>query len=146
MTFYEAMQPEFVDYQRAVLENALTLAAELQKLGHRLVSGGTDNHLMLVDLTQTGVTGKHAEESLEAAGIVANKNAMPFDTRPARITSGIRLGTPSLTTRGMGREEMQRIAALIVRVIKSTDDPKVRDEVRQEVVRMCRNFPVPGID
>lgn len=145
VTLYEAMQPEFVDYQRAVLENALTLATELQKLGLRLVSGGTDNHLMLVDLTQTCVTGKQAEESLEAAGIVANKNAIPFDSRPPRVTSGIRLGTPAVTTRGMGKGEMQRIAALIVRVINNPDDQKVIGEVRQEVARMCHNFPVPGI-
>ena len=91
------------------------------------------------------MTGKQAEESLESAGIVANKNAIPFDTRPPRITSGIRLGTPAVTTRGMGKEEMKRIAALIIKVIQSPDDQKVRDEVRQEVVRMCSKYPVPGV-
>ncbi len=145
VSLYEAMQPEFVDYQRAILENALTLATELQRLGLRLVSGGTDNHLMLVDLSETGVTGRQAEESLEAAGIVANKNAIPFDSRPPRVTSGIRLGTPAVTTRGLGKDEMKLIAALIVKVITHADSPKIRDEVRQEVARMCRRFPIPGV-
>jgi glycine hydroxymethyltransferase len=146
VTFREAMKPEFADYQKAVVENALDLAVELQKLGIRLVSGGTDNHLMLIDLTETGVTGAHARLALEASGIVTNKNSIPFDTRPPAITSGIRLGTPAVTTRGFGKEEMKLIAGLIVRVLKSPDDEKVRGEVRQEVERMCRSFPVPGID
>ncbi len=146
VTFYEAMQPEFVDYQRSILENALALATELQKLGLRLVSGGTDNHLMLVDLNETGVTGIQAEESLEAAGIIVNKNAIPFDSRPPRVTSGIRLGTPAVTARGFGKEEMKLIATMIVKVIAHPDSPKVRDEVRQEVAQMSRRFPLPGID
>jgi glycine hydroxymethyltransferase len=146
VTFREAMRPEFVDYQKAVVENALTLAVELQKLGIRLVSGGTDNHLMLIDLTETGVTGAHARLALEAAGIVTNKNSIPFDTRPPAITSGIRLGTPAVTTRGFGKEEMKLIAGLIVRVLNNPDDEKVRGEVGQEVERMCKSFPVPGID
>ena len=102
VAFHEAMQPDFADYQRAVLDNALTLATELQRLGLRLVSGGTDNHLILVDLTSTGVTGRQAEESLEAAGIIVNRNTIPFDPRPPAVTSGIRLGTPAITTRGFG--------------------------------------------
>jgi glycine hydroxymethyltransferase len=146
VAFSEAMQPEFVDYQRAVLDNALTLATELQKLGLRLISGGTDNHLVLVDLSGAGITGKEAEVSLENAGIVVNRNAVPFDTRPPRVTSGIRLGTPAMTTRGFGKEEMKLIAALIVRVISRPVDQKVRNEVRQDVAEMCRRFPVPGID
>jgi glycine hydroxymethyltransferase len=146
VTFREAMRPEFVDYQKAVVENAITLAVELQKLGIRLVSGGTDNHLMLIDLTETGVTGAHARLALEAAGIVTNKNSIPFDTRPPAITSGIRLGTPAVTTRGFGKEEMKLIAGLIVRVLNNPDDEKVRGEVGQEVERMCKSFPVPGID
>jgi len=145
VALYEAMQPEFVEYQRAILENALALAAEIQKAGLRLVSGGTDNHLMLVDLTETGVTGKQAEESLEAAGIIVNKNTIPFDSRPPRVTSGIRLGTPAVTTRGFGKEEMKLIAGLIVKVISHADSPKVRDEVKQEVAQICRRFPVPGV-
>jgi glycine hydroxymethyltransferase len=146
VAFREAMQPEFADYQRAVLDNALVLAAELQRLGLRLVSGGTDNHLLLVDLTEIGVTGKQAEESLEMAGIVLNRNAIPFDPRPPRQASGIRLGTPAATTRGFGREEMKRTASLIVKVITSVGDGEIRNQVRQEVSRMCRRFPVPGID
>jgi glycine hydroxymethyltransferase len=146
VAFHEAMQPEFVTYQKAILENALTLATELQKLGLRLVSGGTDNHLMLVDLTATGVTGRKAEEALGAAGIVVNRNAIPYDTRSARVTSGIRLGTPAVTTRGFGKEEMKLIAALMVKVIGEPDDKNTLNNVREEVAQMCRRFPVPGID
>jgi glycine hydroxymethyltransferase len=146
VAFREAMQPGFVDYQKRVLENALTLAIELQSSGLRLVSGGTDNHLILVDLTDTGVTGRKAERALEAAGIVTNKNEIPFDTRPPAITSGVRLGTPAVTTRGFGKEEIKQIAGLVVRVVRNPDDEKVRDEVKQQVEDMCRNFPVPGID
>ena len=146
VALHEAMQPEFVVYQKAILENALALAAELQKLGLRLVSGGTDNHLMLVDLTATGVTGSHAAKLLDDAGIIVNKNEIPFDTRPPAVTSGIRLGTPAMTTRGFGKEEMKLIAALIVKVIQQPDNKKVLDEVREEVEQMCRRFPVPGID
>jgi glycine hydroxymethyltransferase len=146
VTFHEAMQPDFVDYQRAVIENASTLAEELKAHGLRLVSGGTDNHLVLVDLTETGVTGKQALEALEAAGIVTNKNVIPFDTRPPAVTSGIRLGTPAVTTRGFGREEMKSLADMIVMIIGSPDSEKVRDEVRQQVLEICDRFPVPGID
>lgn len=146
VALYEAMQPEFVDYQKAILDNAQTLAAELQRLGLRLISGGTDNHLMLIDLTDKGVTGRQAEKALDAAGIVTNKNAIPFDSRPPTVTSGIRVGTPAVTTRGFGKEEMKQIAAFIVKVISNPDSPEVRNEVREEVSKMCRNFPVPGID
>ncbi len=146
VTLYEAMQPGFTDYQRSILENALTLAAELQRLGLRLVSGGTDNHLMLVDLNETGVTGIQAEEFLGLAGIIVNRNAIPFDSRPPLVTSGIRLGTPAVTTRGFGKEEMKLVAALIVKVINHPDSRKVQDEVSQEVAQMCQRFPVPGID
>jgi len=143
--FHEAMQPSFTDYQRAVLDNAQVLAAELQKQGLRLVSGGTDNHIVLVDLTKTGVTGKQAEEALGAVGIVVNRNNIPFDRQPPRITSGIRLGTPAVTTRGFGSEEMKRIASLIVQVITDIDSPDIQKEVRKEVSQICQRFPVPGI-
>ena len=119
VAFHEAMQPSFVDYQKKVLENARTLAAALQKEGLRLVSGGTDNHLILVDLTATGVTGSQAAKALDTAGIVCNKNTIPFDTRPAAVTSGIRLGTPAATTRGFAKEEMESLAVLIVKVVKN---------------------------
>ena len=146
VALYEAMQPDFTNYQRAILENALTLAVELQKLGLRLVSGGTDNHLILVDLTATGVTGRQAEESLGEAGIIVNRNTIPFDTHPPRVCGGIRLGTPAVTTRGFGKEEMKLIAASIVKVINHIDDATLRDKVRQEIAQMCRRFPIPGID
>ncbi len=144
--FYEALQPSFVDYQRAILDNALVLASELQRLGLRLISGGTDNHLVLVDLTETGVTGKEAEESLGAAGIVVNRNAIPFDPRPPLVASGIRLGTPAVTTRGFGSEEMKRIASFIVKVITNISDQNIQNQVRQEVSQICHCFPIPGID
>ena len=144
--FYEAMQPSFVEYQRAVLDNALVLASEFQRLGLRLVSGGTDNHMVLVDLTETGVTGKEAEEALVKAGIVVNRNPTPFDPRPLRITSGIRVGTSAATTRGFGKEEMKHIASLIVKVITRIGNQKAQSEVSQEVSQMCQRFPAPGID
>jgi glycine hydroxymethyltransferase len=146
VALYEAMQPSFVEYQRAVLNNALVLAGELQRLGLRLVSGGTDNHLILVDLTDTGVTGKEAEEALERTGIVVNRNAIPFDPRPPRITSGIRLGTPAVTTRGFGSEEMKQTASLIVKVITNIGNDKVQSQVSEEVSQICQRFPTPGID
>lgn len=146
VAFHEAIQPEFADYQRAVLDNALVLASELQRLGLRLVSGGTDNHLVLVDLGDTSVTGKEAEESLEMAGIVINRNAIPFDTRPPRVASGIRLGTPAITTRGFGKDEMKHIALLIIKVISNIGNTDIQNQVEQEVSQICRRFPVPGID
>jgi glycine hydroxymethyltransferase len=146
VALHEAMQPGFVEYQKKILENARTLADVLQKQGMRLVSGGTDNHLMLVDLSSTGVTGSEAAKTLEIAGIICNKNEIPFDTRPPAITSGIRLGTPATSTRGFGTEEMKQIAALIVKVIKNINDTKVIEAVRQEVACICRSFPLPGLD
>ncbi len=146
VVFHEAMQPEFVDYQRAVLDNALALATELQRLGLRPVSGGTDNHLILVDLTITGITGREAEVSLEAAGIIVNRNNIPFDPHPPLVTSGIRLGTPAVTARGFGREEMRQIAALIVKVITNPGNQNIQNQARQEVRQICQRFPVPGID
>ena len=143
--FFEAMQPEFVDYQRLVLKNARTLASELQRSGMRIVSGGTDNHIVLVDLSSQGISGKDAEEALGAAGISVNRNAIPFDPKPPKITSGIRLGTPAVTTRGFNTEEMKRVASLIVKVLSSSGDESVRKQVRREVREMCQQFPVPGL-
>jgi glycine hydroxymethyltransferase len=143
--FQEAMQPAFTDYQRAVLDNAQVLASELQKQGLRLISGGTDNHLILVDLTKVGVTGKRVEEVLGAVGIVVNRNAIPFEKQSPRVTSGLRLGTPAVTTRGFGSEEMKRIASLIVKVISDIDNQKIQKEVKEEVSQICSRFPVPGI-
>jgi glycine hydroxymethyltransferase len=144
--FQEAMQPAFTDYQRAVLANAKELASGLQQNGLRLISGGTDNHLVLVDLTETGVTGKQAEEALGRVGIVVNRNTIPFDPKPPRITSGIRLGTPAVTTRGFGTEEMKKIAAWIIEIISHIDDGAIQKKAAQEVAAMCARFPVPGID
>lgn len=144
VAFHEAMQPEFVVYARQIVANARVLAGELQSQGLRLVSGGTDNHLMLVDLTSLGITGKEAEVALDSVGITANKNAIPFDSRPPNLTSGVRLGTPALTSRGMGEEEMRRIAFMIVRVLEHRDDQRVYNEVREEVEALCHRFPVPG--
>ncbi len=146
VAFHEAMQPEFVDYQRTTLDNALVLASELQRLGLRLVSGGTDNHLILADLTKTGVTGKKAEETLGKVGIVVNRNSIPFDPYPPLVTSGIRLGTPAVTTRSFGKEEMKHIASLIVKVIANVGNPDIQSQVSQEVHQICSRFPVPGID
>jgi len=143
--FFEATQPEFVDYQKSVLENARVLASELQRYGLRIVSGGTDNHIVLVDLSSQGISGKDAEEALGAAGISANRNAIPFDPKPPMITSGIRLGTPAVTTRGFGTEEMKRIASLIVKVLSPSVDKHTQEQVHQEVREMCQRFPIPGL-
>ncbi len=145
VAFHQAMQPEFTDYQRATLENARVLAGELRGHGLRLVSGGTDNHLMLVDLTEAGITGKTAQEALERSGIVTNRNVIPFDPRPNWETSGIRLGTPAVTTRGFGSEEMKQVAAMIVRVIGRAGDVEVERVTAEEVGELCRRFPVPGV-
>ena len=146
VAFGEAMTPEFADYQRQVVENARTLARELAEAGLRIVSGGTDNHLLLVDLTPLDLTGRDAEGALERVNIVANKNAIPYDTRPPRITSGLRLGTPAVTSRGFGSQEMVKVAALIGRVLSNIGDERVEMEVRQEVEELTSGFPVPGLD
>jgi glycine hydroxymethyltransferase len=143
--FFEAAQPEFVDYQKSVLENARVLASELQRHGMRIVSGGTDNHIVLVDLSPQGISGKDAEEALWAAGISVNRNTIPFDSKPPKITSGIRLGTPAVTTRGFNTEEMKRVASLIVKVLSSSEDKRAQEQTRQEVREMCQQFPVPGL-
>jgi glycine hydroxymethyltransferase len=143
--FFEAMQPEFVDYQKSVLENARVLASELQRYGMRIVSGGTDNHIVSIDLSPQGISGKDAEVTLWAAGISVNRNTIPFDTKPPRITSGIRMGTPAVTTRGFGTEEMKRIASFIVKVLSASGDKRTHEQVRQEIQEMCQRFPVPGL-
>ena len=146
VAFGEAMKPEFAGYQQAVIENARILASELQKGGLRIVSGGTDNHLLLVDLSNTGITGKHAEDVLDSVGITVNKNAIPFDTSPPQVAGGIRLGTPAVTTRGFGPDEMRSIAGLIVKMLANVGDEKTHNEVRQEVAAISNRFPVPGLD
>lgn len=143
--FGEAMKPEFVSYQRAVVANARLLASDLQRGGLRIVSGGTDNHLMLVDLRDLGITGRAAEEALEGVGIIANRNAIPFDSRPPQLASGIRLGTPAVTTRGFGPAEIKRIAQLIIKVVTNIGDEKTYQKARQEVEDISSRFPVPGL-
>jgi glycine hydroxymethyltransferase len=140
--FKEAMEPSFLAYQKQILANAQALARSLTTNGFRLVSGGTDNHLMLVDVFSKGVTGKVAEASLGKAGITVNKNAIPFDQNPPMVASGIRVGTPALTTRGMREPEMEEIGALIARVLAAPDDDRTIGLVKREVEQLCRQFPL----
>jgi glycine hydroxymethyltransferase len=142
VAFAEALTEEFRRYAEAVIRNARALAHALMARGYDIVSGGTDNHLMLVDLRRRGITGKQAEQALDAAGITCNKNAVPDDPQPPTITSGIRLGTPAVTTRGMGVAEMEYIAELIDRVLSNLGKEEVYAAVRQEVAELCRRFPV----
>ena len=142
--FREASQPEFRTYCQAVIDNARELADGLIVGGMRVVSGGTDNHLMLVDVTPLGITGKIAEQTLEKCGITVNMNMIPYDQRKPLDPSGIRIGTPALTTRGMGVEQMREIARWMLRVLKNPDDDAVQEEIRNEVSGMCSQFPVPA--
>ena len=144
--FGEALTPDFARYAHQVVANAQAMAQELLESGLRLVSGGTDNHLMLVDLTQLGITGKQADSALEKVGIVANKNAIPFDPRPPRVTSGLRLGTPAITSRGFEEPEARQVARLIVEVLTAMDDETVQRRVAAEVKELTSRFPVPGLD
>jgi glycine hydroxymethyltransferase len=141
----EAAQPDFKEYGHQVVRNAKALAAELLELGFDLVSGGTDNHLILIDLTNKGIIGKKAAQALDRAGIVVNYNAIPYDPRKPFSPSGIRIGTPSVTTRGMGEDEMRRIAQFMARVVDSGADEQVIEEVGHDVESMATAFPVPGI-
>jgi glycine hydroxymethyltransferase len=138
----EAMEPGFVDYQQQIVGNARRLAGALSAAGFRLVSGGTDNHLMLVDVFSKGLTGKVAEAALGRAGITVNKNAIPFDKNPPMVASGIRIGTPAVTSRGMGESEMDAIADLIARALAAPDNDGVLSAVRSEVETLCRKFPL----
>jgi glycine hydroxymethyltransferase len=138
----EAAEPAFAAYQRKIVANAKRLAAGLAAAGFRLVSGGTDNHLMLVDVFSKGLTGKVAEAALGKAGITVNKNAIPFDKNPPMVASGIRVGTPAVTSRGMGEPEMDTIADLIARALGAPDDDGVLAAVRAEVEALCRRFPL----
>ncbi|HEV3261544.1 MAG TPA: serine hydroxymethyltransferase, partial [Gemmataceae bacterium] len=142
--FGEVLRPEFRAYATQVIANARTLAYELQCQGFRLVSGGTDNHLLLVDVVSRGLTGKIAEQSLDEAGITVNKNMIPFDTRAPLDPSGIRIGTPALTTRGMRETEMRAIAGWIGEVLSQPDDLILRQRVRGQVRELCQQFPAPA--
>ncbi len=142
VAFGEALQPDFVDYQKQIIKNAKTLAQSLIDRGYDIVSGGTDTHLMLIDLRNHNLTGKAAEKALEAAGITVNKNMVPFDTQNPFVTSGIRLGTPALTTRGMKENEMELIAGFIDDVLLNIDSEAVQEKVRKQVIELCNQFPL----
>jgi len=144
VAFAEALQPDFKAYARQVVDNARTLAEALAAGGVKLVSGGTDNHLTLVDVTPLGLGGKLAEEALDRCGITCNKNMIPYDERKPVDPSGIRLGTPALTTRGMAAEEMRRVADWILRVLKSPEDERLVAATRREVAELAEQFPVPA--
>ena len=140
VSFKQAMTPEFIEYQKQIVKNAKTLADKLLELGYNLVSGGTDNHLMLVDLRNKGITGKQAEKALEEAGITVNKNMVPFDPQKPWVASGVRIGTPAVTTRGMKEKDMGVIAEFINRVLNDTENQKIKVEVREEVEKFCKIF------
>ena len=140
----EAMSPAFVEYQRQVVKNAAALSDTLQAGGMRIVSGGTDNHLLLADVTSLGVTGRDVQEMLDRAHITANKNTIPFETLPPHLASGVRFGSPAATTRGMKEPEMQKIGQLILRLIREGEDAV--PAVRGEVISLCEQFPLyPGV-
>jgi glycine hydroxymethyltransferase len=142
VAFKEALQPEFKNYQQQILKNARTLSGTLAEAGFRIVSGGTDNHLFLVDVFSKGIFGKDAEKALEAARITVNKNTIPFDVNPPLKASGVRIGTPAVTTRGMGEEEMRRIAHLIAEVLQAPQDEATRQRVGAEVKELTTRFPL----
>ncbi|MDX1636825.1 MAG: serine hydroxymethyltransferase [Balneolaceae bacterium] len=142
VAFEEALQDDFKNYQKQIQQNARTLARKFKEMGYNLVSGGTDNHLILVDLRNKGLTGKQAEEALEEANITLNKNMVPFDDQSPFVTSGIRIGTPAMTTRGFGIEEFEYVAELIDRVLQKPDDEQRREQVKGEVRELCDRFPL----
>jgi glycine hydroxymethyltransferase len=142
VAFAEALTPEFQTYQQQVVKNAQAMADTLMGRGFKVVSGGTDNHLMLVDLIERPVTGKAAEEALGQAHITVNKNAVPNDPRSPFVTSGIRLGTPAITTRGFGERETRLLAGWVCDILERPEDAALRERVRREVLGLCARFPV----
>jgi glycine hydroxymethyltransferase len=142
VAFGEALQPEFKEYCQKIVDNAQAMADALLELNYDLVSGGTDTHVILVDLTKRGISGKAAENALEKAGITVNKNMVPFDQKSPFVTSGIRVGTPAVTTRGMGIDEMKGIANMIDRVISSHENDELITQVKGEVSELCSRFPL----
>ena len=140
VAFGEALRPEFKDYQKQVVKNAAALADELTAHGIRLVSGGTDNHLMLADVMSKGKTGAEMQELLDSANITANKNAIPFDTQPVKLTSGVRLGTPAVTTRGLREEEMHTLGSMIAKLVENGESAV--GEVKEQTLELCRRFPL----
>jgi len=144
VAFLEALQPEFVDYQKQVVANARAMVAGLSARGHRIVSGGTDNHLFLVDLIEKGVTGKDADAALGRANITVNKNTVPNDPRSPFVTSGLRIGTPAVTTRGFREAEVTQLAGWIADVLDDVTNETIIERTRRSVIEMCRRFPVYG--
>src|SRR5205085_1772041 len=144
VAFREALEPSFRDYAARIIANAKVLAEGLMRAGFRLVSGGTDNHLLLVDVAVKGFGGKVAEKALDAAGITVNKNMLPFDPRPPMDPSGIRVGTPALTTRGMREPEMRQIAGWMTEVLAAPEDAAVQERVRGRVRELGQQFPAPA--
>ena len=144
--FGQALKPEFSRYAHQVVANCKVLAAELSESGMRLVSGGTDNHMVLVDVTPLGITGQQAERALESVGIIANKNAIPYDPQPPRVTSGLRLGTPAITSRGMEEAEVKQVAAMLIKVLSDVEDKEAHAKVSVKVKELTSHFAVPGID
>lgn len=142
VAFGEALKPDFKEYSKQVMKNAKVLAEELLKLDYQLVTGGTDNHLMLLDLSDKNITGKEAEEALDKAGITVNKNTVPNEKRSPFVTSGIRIGTPALTTRGMKETEMKKIAQWIGQVLSNKDDMKTTEKVKGQIKELCDSFPI----
>ena len=142
VAFQEALAPEFKTYQAQIVKNAKALAASLMGEGWRLVSGGTDNHLMLIDVFAKGITGKVAEKALDRAGITVNKNTIPFDTNSPMVASGIRVGTPALTTRGMKEADMEKVGRLISRALSAVEHDTRLLEVKRDVQKLCARFPL----
>ncbi|MBM4415402.1 MAG: serine hydroxymethyltransferase [Chloroflexi bacterium] len=145
VAFLEAATPEFSAYARQIVENAQALAETLLDAGLRIVSGGTDNHLLLVDVTPKGLNGQQAEDALARCGIIVNKNAIPYDTLPPAVASGIRIGTPALTSRGLGAQELRRVGVLIAEVLDAPDDAAVQRRASEAVQALCAAYPAPGV-
>ena len=142
VAFHEALQPDFKEYQLQIVKNAKEMANEMIRLGHRIVSGGTDNHLFMIDVFARGITGRDAEKALEAAHITVNKNTIPFDTNPPMKASGIRIGTPAITTRGMKEDEMREVARIIDQILRAPDDESVRQQAITDVNNLTAQFPL----
>ena len=145
VAFKEALQPEFKEYAQRIVDNAKALASCLGDGGLRIISGGTDNHLMLVDLTPLGINGREAQDGLRAAGIITNRNAIPFDELPPMVTSGLRLGTPALSSRDMNIGEMEQVAEFILEALHRLEDPAALQRIRGRVADFARNYPAPGV-
>ena len=142
VAFKEALTPEFIEYQKQIVKNAQTLAKVLENGGLRIVSGGTDNHMMLIDVKSKGLTGAQVEKALDMAGITVNKNGIPYDTEKPMVTSGIRVGTPAMTTRGMKEKEMEEIGSFILRVMENIDNETELLKIKEKVKALCLKFPL----